>query len=162
MLTNGLVSHFGRRLASSITAAFCLSGALWAMYGMAAAQETAEGKTPMLMQSDVGWISAGGFLDPPAGMRGPIRQHPAHPFHGNLDGPGQVTPAIGNWEDPVLKPWAAAHMKMTNDEVLSGERSLAFTAQSRCHPRRAWSAALPDRADVFPANAPTGVDDLAA
>jgi len=134
MLTNGLVSHFGRRLASSITAAFCLSGALWAMYGMAAAQETAEGKTPMLMQSDVGWISAGGFLDPPAGMRGPIRQHPAHPFHGNLDGPGQVTPVIGNWEDPVLKPWAAAHMKMTNDEVLSGQRSLPFTAQSRCHP----------------------------
>src|SRR5258705_2427935 len=94
----------------------------------------AQERATLLVHAHGGWISPGGFLEPPAGMRGPIRQHPAHPFHGNLDGPGQVTPAIGNWEDPVLKPWAAAHMKMTNDEVLSGQRSLAFTAQSRCHP----------------------------
>lgn len=67
-------------------------------------------------------------------MRGPIRQHPAHPFHGNLDGPGQVTPAIGNHDDPVLKPWAAAHMKATSDAVLNGKMSLPFTAQSRCYP----------------------------
>src|SRR5712691_10009627 len=110
MPKNGLSRVFGRKFVSTISAAFCASGALWAMHGPAPAQD----KVPTLMQKDVGWISAGGFLDPPAGMRGPIRQHPAHPFHGNLDGPGQVTPAIGNWEDPVLKPWAAAPMQATS------------------------------------------------
>src|SRR5262245_37624332 len=103
---------------------------LWAMSAPTAAQD----KIPQFMATNVGWISQGGFLDPPAGMRGPIRQHPAHPFHGNLDGPGQVTPAIGNHDDPVLKPWVAAHMKATSDAVLSGRVSLPFTAQSRCYP----------------------------
>ena len=69
MLTNGLLGNFGRRFTSSIATLFCVGGALWAMNGPAPAQD----KVPMLMQSDVGWISAGGFLDPPAGMRGPIR-----------------------------------------------------------------------------------------
>jgi len=130
MLANTPLGHFPGKFGCGITVGLCASIAIWAMNATASAQD----KIPQLMSSNVGWISAGGFLDPPAGMRGPIRQHPAYPFHGNLDGPGQVTPAIGNWEDPVLKPWAAAHMKMTNDEVLSGKRSLAFTAQSRCYP----------------------------
>ena len=77
----------------------------------------------------------GGFLDPPAGSgHGPIKQDPAHPFHGNLDGPGQVTPTIGNVADPVLKPWAAAQMQASNEEVLSGKRGLPFSAQGRCYP----------------------------
>jgi hypothetical protein len=111
-------------------AIFCGAFAIAATTTPASAQD----KILQLMSSTVGWISAGGFLDPPAGMRGPIRQHPAHPFHGNLDGPGQVTPAIGNHDDPVLKPWAAAHMKATSEAVLSGKMSLPFTAQSRCYP----------------------------
>ena len=111
-------------------AALCIGLTISAMNALAFAQ----GKIPEFMQSGVGWISAGPFLDPPTGMRGPIRQHPAHPFHGNLDGPGQVTPAIGNHDDPVLKPWVAAHMKATSDAVLSGKMSLPFTAQSRCYP----------------------------
>src|SRR6266446_4980621 len=39
-----------------------------------------------------------GWLDPPAGLRGPIKSHPDHPLQGNADrGLGrQVTPAIGN------------------------------------------------------------------
>src|SRR4051812_45055318 len=112
------------------TAALCTAFIFAASTTAAAAQD----KILQLMSSTVGWISQGGFLEPPAGMRGPIRQHPAHPFHGNLDGPGQVTPVIGNHDDPVLKPWAAAHMKATSDEVLSGRMSLPFTAQSRCYP----------------------------
>ncbi|HLQ88411.1 MAG TPA: hypothetical protein VK148_00060 [Xanthobacteraceae bacterium] len=130
MLTDGRNSQSSWKFTSSITAAFCASIALCAISGSAPAQD----KIPQFMQKDLGWVSVGGFVEPPAGMRGPIGQHPAHAFHGNLDGPGQVTPPIGNWEDPVLKPWVAAHMKKTNDEVLSGERSLAFTAQSRCYP----------------------------
>src|SRR6266699_2742811 len=93
MLTNTLLGQFRKKFGCSITTVLFASITLWAMNAMASAQ----GKIPELMSRNVGWISAGPFLDPPAGMRGPIRQHPAHPFHGNLDGPGQVTPAIGNW-----------------------------------------------------------------
>ena len=135
MSTNASNGHFGgfvcKSVVAGVAAALCAGVALWVMNAPASAQD----KVPQLMSSTVGWISQGGFLDPPAGTRhGPIKQHPAYPFHGNLDGPGQVTPAIGNWEDPALKPWVAASMKKSNEEVLSGERSLAFTAQSRCHP----------------------------
>jgi len=67
------------------------------------------------------WASIGST--PPPGMgHGPIRSDPAHPLHGNRDGPGQVTPHIGNVKDPVLKPWAAKAMQDSNDEVLSGKR----------------------------------------
>jgi hypothetical protein len=98
----------------------------------AAAEATA---VPALAGNGLGWISVGGFLDPPPGAgHGPIRQDPAHPFHGNLDGPGQVTPTIGNVKDPILKPWAAAQMQVSNDEVLSGQRGLPFSAQGRCYP----------------------------
>jgi hypothetical protein len=92
-------------------------------------------KIPQLSGPDLGWISAGGFLDPPTGTgHGPIRQDPAYPFHGNLDGPGQVTPTIGNTHDPILKPWAAAQMRAGNEEVLDGKRGLPFSAQGRCYP----------------------------
>jgi hypothetical protein len=113
------------------TAAF----AAWATGSPASAQAPAKDRIPVLAADNLGWISAGGFLDPPAGTgHGPIKQDPAHPFHGNLDGPGQVTPTIGNVKDPVLKPWAAAQMQVTNDEVLSGKRGLPFSAQGRCYP----------------------------
>ena len=75
------------------------------------------------------------WLDPPAGLgRGPVRQDPAYPYHGNRDGPGQVTPHIGDAKDPVLKPWAAKQMQASNDEVLTGKRGLPFSAQSFCYP----------------------------
>jgi hypothetical protein len=45
-----------------------------------------------------------------------------------------VTPDIGYTKDPVLKPWAAAQMQESNDDVLTGKRGLPFVAQSTCHP----------------------------
>jgi hypothetical protein len=102
-----------------------------------AAQATAQpvGKIPELASTDFAWLSFGvHWFDPPAGLRGPIRQDPAYPYHGNTDGPGQVTPDIGNTKDPVLKPWAAKQMRESNEEVLSGQRGLPFVAQSTCHP----------------------------
>src|SRR6266436_8819185 len=77
-----------------------------------------------------------GWLDPPAGLRGPIKPHPDHPLQGNqLRGPGiQVTLAIGNHMDPILKPWAAEQMRLSNEEVLSGTRGMPFLATSRCYP----------------------------
>jgi hypothetical protein len=105
------------------------------MSGPASAQAPAGDKIPELASISFAWLSAGGFLDPQAGTgHGPIRQDPAHPFHGNNDGPGQVTPTLGNYKDPVLKPWAAAQMLASNEEVLSGGRGLPFSAQGRCYP----------------------------
>src|SRR5215813_10049383 len=96
---------------------------------------SAQGKIPDLASSTFAWLSAGAdWRDPPAGMRGPIRHDPDYAYHGNLDGPGQVTVRLGNWKDPVLKPWAAAQMKASNDEVLSGKRQVPFAAQARCYP----------------------------
>jgi hypothetical protein len=115
-------------------AALCAGIAL-AMTGPASAQAPASDNIPALASISFAWLSAGGFLDPAPGTgHGPIRQDPAHPFHGNNDGPGLVTPTIGNHKDPILKPWAAAQMLASNEEVLSGERGLPFSAQGRCYP----------------------------
>jgi hypothetical protein len=104
--------------------------AAWTVSTRASAEQI-----PQLSAPGLGWISNGPWLDPPPGTgHGPIKQDPAHPFHGNLDGPGQVTFALGDTKDPILKPWAAAQMLASNEEVLSGKRGLPFTAQSRCWP----------------------------
>ncbi len=97
------------------------------------------------MPSNVGWVRirtdgrnalyGDGWLDPPAGLRGPIRDHPDHPLQGNLDRAGrQVTLAMGNFADPILKPWAADAMRQSNEEVLTGKRGMPFLATSRCYP----------------------------
>ena len=104
----------------------------------ALAQESAPGNAaiPALASAQFAWLALGvDWLDPPPGLgRGPIRPDPAYPYHGNRDGPGQVTPHIGNVKDPVLKPWAAKQMQDSNDEVLSGVRGLPFSAQLTCYP----------------------------
>jgi hypothetical protein len=92
-------------------------------------------KIPELASASFAWLAAGAdWRDPPAGLRGPIKADPDYRYHGNLDGPGQVTVRLGNWRDPVLKPWAAAQMKASNEEVLSGKRQVPFSAQARCYP----------------------------
>jgi hypothetical protein len=102
----------------------------------AAGQQAAVG-IPALASTDFAWQANGVHrFDPPPGLgRGPIRQDPAHPFHGNLDGPGQVPPDIGDTKDPDLKPWAAKQMQESNDEVLSGKR--AFPSWPSRHAIRA-------------------------
>src|SRR5262249_34764618 len=73
-----------------------------------------------------------GWFDPPAGLRGPIKQHPDYPLRGNET--GRPTPALGNWKDPILKPWAAEKMRQSNEELLSGKTGIPFLPQSRCWP----------------------------
>jgi hypothetical protein len=104
--------------------------------GAATAQTALKDGIPALASMNFAWLALGvDWLDPPAGLgRGPVRQDPAYPYHGNRDGPGQVTPHIGNAKDPVLKPWAAKQMQDSNDEVLTGKRGLPFSAQSFCYP----------------------------
>jgi len=128
-------NRIASRCLIACAAALCASVALWAAPG-ASAQTPASTKIPNLASINFAWLAFGvHWFDPPAGMgRGPIRQDPAYPFHGNLDGPGQVTPDIGNVKDPVLKPWAAKQMQESNEEVLTGKRGLPFAAQSVCYP----------------------------
>jgi hypothetical protein len=118
------------------SAALCAAAALWATTSGAHAQTPTGGKIPDLASVNFAWLAAGvHWFDPPPGLgRGSIKQDPAYRYHSNVDGPGQVTPDIGDTKDPVLKPWAARQMQESNEEVLSGKRGLAFVAQSTCYP----------------------------
>ena len=125
---------------------FALSACILAFAdGRAFAQ--ADGKVPQLSSNPSSWawvriradgrnaLYGDGWLDPPAGLRGPIKNHPDHPLQGNNDRQGrQVTVAIGNHMDPILKSWAAEQMRVSNEEVLSGKRGMPFLATSRCYP----------------------------
>ena len=74
---------------------------------------------------------------PPVAVHGPIKNDPAYPFVNNAEGNRAGTGAtkrITNTKDPVLKPWAAAQIQATNDEILHGVRDIPFTAQARCYP----------------------------
>jgi hypothetical protein len=97
---NGIRARSWRGVAAG---AMCAGLASWAI--PAAAQAPEQEKIPDLASVSFAWLSAGGFLDPPPGTgHGPIRQDPDIAFHGNNEGPGRVTPPMGNYKDPVLKP----------------------------------------------------------
>jgi hypothetical protein len=131
---NGSIA-FKNLLRVALVPAFCVWIAGCATDPLQRAPAAVEDKIPELASSSFAWLAVGAdWLDPPPGLRGPIKNDPDHPFHGNLAGPGQVTLRIGNYKDPVLKPWASAQMLASNEEVLSGRRGLPFSAQSRCYP----------------------------
>ena len=133
------MSKFPKNLLRRASIAVLSSGvAIFSAGDLARSQEQASSKAniPDLASAQFAWLVLGvDWLDPPPGLgRGPIRPDPAHPLHGNRDGPGQITPHIGNTKDPVLKPWAAKQMQESNEEVLSGKRGLPFSAQQACYP----------------------------
>jgi hypothetical protein len=119
-------------------AALCAGIAAAAWVGGASAQTAAKEKIPELASVKFAWLALGAdWMTPPAALNlghGPIDPDPDHPFHGNVAGPGQVTLRLGNYKDPVLKPWAAEAMRESNEEVLSGKRQVPFAAQARCYP----------------------------
>src|SRR5262245_26481063 len=87
--------------------------------------------TPLTINGGIARYGTGWF-DPPAGRRGPIKQHPDHPLRGNET--RRPTPALGNYKDPILKPWAAEQMRRSNEELLAGKTGIPFLPQSRCWP----------------------------
>jgi hypothetical protein len=95
---------------------------------------------PNLSSTQFAWLSDGAdWKDPPPGTagHGRIKNDPEHPFLGNVEAirsGRQPTLRIGDYRDPVLKPWAAAFMKASNDEALSGKLDVPFAAQARCWP----------------------------
>jgi hypothetical protein len=125
----------------------CAASAAFAQTAPAAPPAAAKSAIPSFLNnpSNFGWVRVrtdgrnalygDGWLDPPAGLRGPIRDHPDHPLQGNADRAGrQVTLAMGNYADPILKPWAGETMRQSNEEVLTGKRGMPFLATSRCYP----------------------------
>jgi len=135
-----------RRIPARAARRTAAAAALIGLYAVGGA--SAQTSIPQLMSNPFDWawvriradgrnaLFGDGWLDPPAGLRGPIRNDPAHPLQGNQGrGPGrQVTLAFGNYRDPVLKPWAADQMRLSNEEVLTGKRGMPFLATSRCYP----------------------------
>ena len=94
---------------------------------------------PPLASADFGWQSnVSDWQQPPPGLgHGPIRPDPDHPYTSNAEGARlgtQPTKRIGDYRDPVLKPWAAAQMKASNDAALSADKKIPFAAQARCYP----------------------------
>jgi hypothetical protein len=94
---------------------------------------------PQFASANFGWQSnLEDWEDPPPGAgHGPIKNDPAYPFLNNAEGTRAGTGAtkrITNTKDPVLKPWAAAQIQATNEEILRGVRDIPFTAQGRCYP----------------------------
>ena len=95
---------------------------------------------PNLASMQFAWLSVGAdWMDPPQGTpgHGRIKNDPEHPLLGNVEARRlgvQPTVRIGDYRDPVLKPWASQSMKASNDEVLSGKLDVPFAAQARCWP----------------------------
>jgi hypothetical protein len=134
---------------------FALAASLAALCATAVAQPAAKSSIPPLASSDFGWqTNYEDWQDPPPGNgHGPMKNDPAYPFVNNsvVDAPENALPArqdpgyiirngtqptvrIANSKDPILKPWAAAAVQATNDEILQGKRQVPFLAQSRCWP----------------------------
>jgi len=97
-------------------------------------------KIPNLMSSQWGWQSnTSDWQDPgPQYAHGPVKPDPDHPYVSNAEG-GRLgippTKRIGNWRDPILKPWTSAKMRASNEEVLKGgDMAIPFAAQARCFP----------------------------
>jgi hypothetical protein len=106
---------------------------------MAAGTAPAANAVPPFASASFGWQSnMEDWEDPPLGSgHGPMKNDPAYPFLNNTEGNRAGTGAtkrITNTKDPVLKPWAAARIQTTNDEILQGARDIPFTAQARCWP----------------------------
>jgi hypothetical protein len=135
---------------------FAIAASIASLFLATAIAQAQKGSAiPDLASSTFGWqTNMEDWEDPPPGNgHGPMKNDPAYPFVNNSvsDSPEngaaltqdrtyvilngtQTTVRIANSKDPILKPWAAAAVKATNDEILQGKRQLPFVAQSRCWP----------------------------
>ena len=119
------------------------AGVTWlALAAPAIAQQSMKVEIPALASIDFAWQAVGsiGSIRRRAWAAGRSGRIPAYPYHGNLDGPGQVTPDIGDTKDPVLKPWAAKQMREFERRSSQRETRLAVRGPDR----RAIPAASPD------------------
>jgi hypothetical protein len=131
-------SSYSRRALRRCVAAGAVLGVAAAFAPPGAAEPTQFG-IPALASKYYGWQTnvADWYAPPPGSGHGPIAADPAHPFVSNAEAGRngtQPTLRIGNVNDPILKPWAAAQMQASNAEALRGDRQVPFAAQARCYP----------------------------
>jgi len=94
--------------------------------GIAAEARKPESAFPNFMSTDFGWqLNTGLDFRPVEAKIAPVGPDPSY-------SPGRGIERMSDADNPNLKPWAAAQMKMHNDLVRDGHR--AFSAQSRCWP----------------------------
>jgi len=132
---SGAVSKHPSALRHALLAGAILAGLAAATAAGAAPSD----KIPNLTSADFGWqTNVSDWQEPPPGSgHGPIKPDPDHPYTSNAEGARTGKPPtkrIGDYRDPVLKPWAAAEMKASNDEALSSVEKIPFAAQARCYP----------------------------
>jgi len=125
------------RRRSTLAVVFC--GSLMPAALAGSAPSHAGSAIPNLASAEFGWQSGvADWQEPPPGHgHGPIQPDPDHPYTSNAEAARtgrQPTKRIGNYKDPVLKPWAAAQMKASNEEALSSVEKIPFAAQARCYP----------------------------
>src|SRR5664279_1640032 len=132
-----------RATSRHIFSSACFAGLAFAAIADTAWSAPAKDAIPQLTPaSDASWqVNFWDYLlePPPGAAHGPIKTDPAYPYNsqiqnGALYRDGELTTAIVNAKDPVLKPWAAKEMQDSNEELLSGKKKLSFRAQSRCWP----------------------------
>src|SRR5712672_1438496 len=110
-----------------------------ALIPAAVAEPTGKDAIPHFADPNFGWqTNVGDWQEPPPGLgHGPIKNDPAYPYISNAEGGRtgrQPTIRIADVKDPILKPWASAQMKASNEEALTGTRQVPFAAQARCYP----------------------------
>lgn len=96
-------------------------------------------RIPQFGSAQSGWMTTNDdWLPPPPGSgHGPIGPDPDYPYVGSVEGGRigkQPTNRLGDYHDPILKPWAQAQMQASNEEVLSGKRGEPFAAEASCWP----------------------------
>ena len=116
---------------------------------------------PQFASANFGWQSnLEDWEDPPPGAgHGPIKNDPAYPFLNNAEGTRAGTGAtkrITNTKDPVLKPWAAAQIQATNEEILQGRaRHSIYGAGALLSGRRSGPAAYGRSSPSISSRTPT-------
>src|ERR1700704_3592351 len=109
------------RVAVLASGIFAASIAAAARIPAAVAEPPGKDAIPHLADHNFGWqTNVGDWQEPPPGLgHGPIKNDPAYPYISNAEGGRtgqQPTIRIADVKDPILKPWAAAQMKASNEE----------------------------------------------
>jgi len=126
-----------RRRAIGILTGFLCGGVA---LGAALAADSAAAPKGLDLSPDpnTAWGAFGNdYIAIPGGTK-PVANDPKHPYVGNgaARGPGgvrrQVTVRVADTTNPILKPWAAEHMRQENEAVLKGR--IGFVAPSSCYP----------------------------
>src|SRR5215468_7951079 len=122
--------HAGNLTGGILAGAVCLA----ASFGGSARADDAS-RPDFAPNPRVGWFAYTREFIPPASGAGPVRQDPAHPHVSNdefrVTG-RQPTFAVGDPNNPILKPWASEKIRKRNELILSGKPY--FSPHASCWP----------------------------